>query len=448
MLKTPRSLARQAGLVFAGAYAAIALAILGVSAASSWADRGPGNQRGPYLARSYAADELTFAGSTPRLPRGGRYADLERRNAGMWSVVIIADRMYTRGPVDSEIGKAVSDVAAALQPTLFRIPGRDGPYGFGAVEAVDYEGRRVIIAAGGVDARTLTLRESLHILLEPRVLLLLALIAAMSVVGAALSARVFARSLRDISAQALALHPGQPVHRLDHALAPAELSQLVRSFNIALDRLDAELRRQRRFISDAAHELRTPLAVLRLQVDGLEAGADQQRLRTGLSRMERLIEQMLDLERLTLGTRKHDRVDLAAIVREAVADIAPLAIDRGYDLRMQSPAEPVWVLADTVGISRVITNLVANAIVHGGGGGSIDVEVGVDGTATIRDNGSGVDPRIITRLFEPFVRGHAREDGSGLGLHLSQQIMNAQHGTLEFLPTEDITTFKLSLPRH
>jgi signal transduction histidine kinase len=102
--------------------------------------------------------------------------------------------------------------------------------------------------------------------------------------------------------------PQEPARRLDEEKAPRELLPLVRGFNAALDRLASELGRRKRFIADAAHELRTPLAVVALRVEALEDETDKQELRRGLGRLVHLVSQMLDIERLSLSGREREEI--------------------------------------------------------------------------------------------------------------------------------------------
>jgi signal transduction histidine kinase len=109
------------------------------------------------------------------------------------------------------------------------------------------------------------------------------------------------------------------------------------------------------------------------------------------------------------------------VAPEEVAELAPMAIDRGYDLSLEAPDGPVIVQGDGHAISRAITNLVSNAVIHGGGGGRIQVVVGRDGIIAVEDEGPGVPSDLAPALFEPFWRGNSSAEGCGLGLHLTRE---------------------------
>ncbi|PCD01274.1 sensor histidine kinase [Halopseudomonas pelagia] len=209
--------------------------------------------------------------------------------------------------------------------------------------------------------------------------------------------------------------------RLSEEHVPTEIAPLVRAVNEALQRLDEGYEQQRRFIASAAHELRTPIAILSVKVDSAEhaatrsLGADVQRLAT-------LAEQLLDIQRLD-NDMKTDELDLAELVRRVVGDLAPLLIasDRTIEVRID---DRLPCHGDAAALERVVTNLVQNAIEHGGR----HVTVRVIGAAfEVEDDGPGIPPEERERVFEPFHRLRPRSTGSGLGLNLVRQVIE-RHG--------------------
>jgi signal transduction histidine kinase len=155
---------------------------------------------------------------------------------------------------------------------------------------------------------------------------------------------------------------------------------------------------------------------------------------------------MLDLERLSLSSERRCSVDLVATTRDVVADLAPMAIARGYDLALTAPDGPIFVIAEVHGVVRALTNIVGNAIVHAGGSGQITVVVGEDRTIDVVDAGPGIAEVVRDRLFEPFSRGSTEAEGSGLGLHIAREIMRSHGGDVSLLPTASGATFRLSFP--
>ena len=215
--------------------------------------------------------------------------------------------------------------------------------------------------------------------------------------------------------------------RLSEEQIPVEIAPLVRAVNDALGRLDEAYERQRRFIASAAHELRTPIAILRVKIDAAQDPSTR-RLGSDLERLANLAEQMLDLQRL--DTAWQDKAfDLATLVRRVAGDLAPLLIaaDRSIEVTIDD-ARPVR--GDANAIERVVTNLVQNAIDHGGR----HVTIRVMGSAfEVEDDGPGIPPEERDRVFEPFHRLRPRSTGSGLGLHLVQQVVERHGGHVALL---------------
>lgn len=435
MLKPAQSLALRASLVFMFVYAVIFLAAMGLSASFSYFDRGPGNQRGPVLAASYAAADLRAAGDRLALTRRGHLADLAARNPSLWLVVRKDDHLFTAGAVTPAIVRMVERFVGAVEPVLVRLPGADSRLGVGAITPSELNGKSITVAAGGIDPRSLTARESLHLLLGPRIPVMLLIITVVSLLATLVAVPAFARALGPITDEVEAIGPQGAGRRLREELVPKELLPLVRGFNAALDRLELELGRRRRFVADVAHELRTPLAALSLRVDSMDEDPNRAELQRGLSRLTHLVAQMLDLERLSLAGRQQPGVDLVPLARDVVAELAPMAFTGGYDLALVAPEEPVRVTGDAHAITRAVTNLVSNAILHGHAAGQITVAVKAGGIIEVADEGPGIPAELRDRLFEPFVRGTSEGQGCGLGLHLTREIMKAHGGEVRLCPS-------------
>ena len=426
-------------------YAAIFLGVIGVSAAMSWADRGTENLRGAIIAVDYARGDLREKDGRLVLRADGRFAELAGRNPALWLVVVRHGRTYTFGAVGTSVLEMVKNLRSATDSVVFRLPGQQLPIGAGKLRHVELDFGPAIVAAGGVDPATLSTRESIHLLLEPEIALMLAIIAAINLLAMLVAVPAFARALRPMAAEAGSITPDDPGRRLQEEKAPKELLPIVHGFNAALDRLEAELGRRKRFIADVAHELRTPLAVVSLQAESLPEGDDKARLQRGLGRLTNLVVQMLDLERLSLSGPHRSQVDLVSLTRDVVADLAPLAVERGYDLSLVAPESPVIVRGDAHAITRAVTNLIVNSVTHAGAG-PIEVVVAAGRTVDVRDNGPGIPAQLQPLLFEPFARGDSSVEGCGLGLHLSREVMKAHGGEIRLLQGKGYTTFRLIFP--
>ncbi len=226
---------------------------------------------------------------------------------------------------------------------------------------------------------------------------------------------------------------------------PQELLPLAGSLNALLERLADALSAQRRFTADAAHELRTPLAALRLQVDLAERATDATRgtafaeLKAGVERAARLVEQLLTLARLEpeAPTREFGPVDLASVAREAIIARAALAADRNIDLGLAREAS-VPLRGDPANIATLIANLLDNALRYTPADGRIDVSVDNDGgkaVLTVSDTGPGIPTAERAAVFERFHRGAQgatpdSANGSGLGLSIVRRIADAHGATV------------------
>lgn len=209
---------------------------------------------------------------------------------------------------------------------------------------------------------------------------------------------------------------------------PDEVAPLAQALNALLDRLKSSLDTQRAFVADAAHELRSPLTALKLQLRLLRhAGDDAARaaaiegISAGIERAARLIEQLLTLARSEPGAAPLARepVDLAGLARETLAAMHPFALDRGSELILDAE-RPVIVDGDRASLSALVRNLVDNALRYSPPKTRIDVAVGDDARSAwlrVDDAGPGIPAAERARVFDRFYRRQSgSEDGTGLGL--------------------------------
>lgn len=212
---------------------------------------------------------------------------------------------------------------------------------------------------------------------------------------------------------------------------PMEVMPLVKAVNDALGRLDKGYERHKRFLADAAHELRTPIAILTTRVSSLPAGPEKTRLLEDATRLTVLTGQLLDLQRLDQQLNQFGSVDLVGIARRVVLDLAPLAFAAGYEMSFEPEDEDITVKGDQTSLERALTNLVQNAIDHGGRRGMILVRVARAGSIEVCDEGSGIPIEEREQVFEPFCRLQQGGRGAGLGLDLVQKIMRLHGGYAE-----------------
>jgi signal transduction histidine kinase len=444
MLRRTPSLALRAVLTFTAVYIAAITVFLTAIIVSDDPDRDRNSHTGPRTALSRAAEDLVRTENGFRMKPDGGFAAMASRNPAIWLIGRSEHARFSFGRVPEPVVQAFEQHSLQIESGRFYVLGVERPLANAVVERRRTGSGSILLAAGGVDPKTLESADSLGASWGEGVLVILAGIAIVGFAAMLIALPILSRALRPLAAEAASILPQQPERRLGEDKAPRELLPLVRGFNAALDRLASELGRRKRFIADAAHELRTPLAVVALRVEALQDETDKQELRRGLGRLVHLVSQMLDVERLSLSGRERSPVDLVAIARDVVADLAPTAIRSGYDLSLEAPDAPVIVTGDAHAISRALTNLIGNSVAHGGGAGQIRVVVGADRTIDVTDEGPGVPADLQPRLFEPFSRGSSNAEGCGLGLHLTREIMRAHGGEVSLVPGQRGAAFRLA----
>jgi two-component system sensor histidine kinase TctE len=285
-------------------------------------------------------------------------------------------------------------------------------------------------------AETLELRQTLarHILVNTiwRQALLVAVIALVAAVVIQRGMRPVQRLSREL--QARTEGDLQPISAPD---APRELLPLVDATNQVMSRLAHLLQNQKRFVRDTAHQLRTPLAVLKTQVQSalhgdLEPRQALREINDTVDRATVLANQMLALAKVEQLRQESDpgRVDLAEVLRSMALELSPLIADK--DLDFEIATEPAWIQAHEWMLRELTRNLLHNAVRHSPAGGSLSVRLVRDAgfaTATIADQGAGIPDELRDRLFQPFSAGNART-GSGLGLAICHEIVAALGGNI------------------
>lgn len=217
--------------------------------------------------------------------------------------------------------------------------------------------------------------------------------------------------------------------RLSTRGVPAEVIPLVEAVNRALDRLNDGYYQRARFLADAAHELRTPITTLRIQAETLPETEHKAPLVRAAIRLSTLAEQLLDLQRLGRTNALSQQVDLRAICEGVAADLAPLAIMSDCSIAVEVP-QSIIISADASALERAVSNLVQNAIDHGGQGGDIHILVQQPACIIINDNGPGIPANERERVIQPFYRARASGRGAGLGLYLVAEVAQMHGGRL------------------
>jgi signal transduction histidine kinase len=231
--------------------------------------------------------------------------------------------------------------------------------------------------------------------------------------------------LRKLSTVATRIGPANADLRFPEGGIPREVLPLVLAINSALDRLEAGFRQQREFTANAAHQLRTPLAVLAANIDLIPDRAISTSLRVDLDAMSRLVTQLLLVARLEASAVDLDQmVDLAALAREIVISLGPIAVTAGKTIAVDADNARVLVRGNPSLIRGALENLVENAIVHTPEGTSVLIRVRRGMRVDVTDSGPGVPVELREKIFERFWRGDQSQSGAGLGLSIVRRVMD------------------------
>ena len=241
----------------------------------------------------------------------------------------------------------------------------------------------------------------------------------------------------------------------------SELNQLSVSYNKMLERLSEAFKMQRQFTANAAHELRTPLAVMQLQIDlynsskhpDNDTSAQQtiSMITEQTERLSKMVRTLLDMSELQTIARDEE-IAIAALVEEVLADLEPLAQEKGINLIEK--CDNVLLMGSDILIYRLVYNLVENAIKYNFSGGTVTVTATQQNSQlhlTVEDTGNGIPEELKERIFEPFFRldkSRSRElGGVGLGLALVREIVRVHNGSILVKNnTNSGTTFEVIFP--
>jgi heavy metal sensor kinase len=271
------------------------------------------------------------------------------------------------------------------------------------------------------------------------------------------------RPIAAMSATAASISANNLAQRVDLAQFDAEFSDLARTMNEMLDRLELSFRQQAQFTSDASHELRTPLAVILSHIElSLSQARSGEEYRETLAtcqlasqRMRVLVDNLLTLARADAGRLELQprAVDLLQIACDTTELLAPLAAQHGIKLSVEGHASRS--LADPLRLAQVVTNLVTNAILYNRRGGAVILHVAEESAASVlnvADTGIGIAEHDLPHLFDRFYRvdrARSRDSGgSGLGLAIARSIITALGGTLTVTSELGVgSTFTIRLPK-
>lgn len=355
----------------------------------------------------------------------GRLYGISRQYPEFWFYAADVDgKSVHMGPLPAEIDNIPLNLTRITSANIADIGTPAAPAAIIRQHESD-AGRLWILTAGGPKVG---MRMLFSLIYNPVLLGLMALLTVSSILVVPLIVRRQLRGVQSLADEADLIDVNQRGVRLSPTAVPSELHSLVRAINSALERLDEGMERRQHFLADAAHELRTPIAILHTRIELLPDDEDRSRLMLDIARLANLANQLLDLQRIDTDQTTFRPVDLVEMAAQVTSDMAPLAIGAGDEVSFDAERDVVMVSGDHASLSRALTNLIQNAIAHGGAKSIIKVAVGSDGSLRVSDTGPGVAEQYRKAIFEPFHRVVPLDHGAGLGLKLVKDIVDRHNG--------------------
>ncbi|MBQ4810555.1 HAMP domain-containing histidine kinase [Pseudoalteromonas luteoviolacea] len=248
-----------------------------------------------------------------------------------------------------------------------------------------------------------------------------------------ISIKAVVKPVKNVASQLDSIEPSQLDRRLDKQGVPSEMLPLVNALNDTMDRVETGFNEQKRFVANAAHELKTPLAVLRTRLElanlpdkiGCELMGD-------ITYMTRVVEQLLDLSRAqNQNSYLHKSVNISDVAKDVCMLLGPLTLTYKKDLALEEIDKNATVIGDQAALIIMLKNLLENALKHAEEGAQIIVEVACD-RISVKDSGPGINEADRVKLFERFWRKEQSTlTGSGLGLAIVNEVVIAHNARID-----------------
>lgn len=373
------------------------------------------------------------AGGAPELVPTNSLIKMMQEEPGLWFIADLPDgSVLSHGDIPAEVASTVPMLRTFRTVELHGYV--DDPATVARLERQDTNAGEAVILAGGVSMSQYGLTIMLgNIAVGVPALILVAL----TVVGVPLVTRWALGSFNDLSGRLDKIDFNARGGVVEGRGLPGEVLPVVDGINMALQRLDSGFETTERFFVNAAHELRTPIAILQVRIDTLPSGPEKTQLQVGVKRLTAIANQLLEIEAYRQKPTHKMTVELKEVVSKAVADLAPYAIAEGYEISFDSKARHAFVNGDSDALERVFVNLIRNAVQYGGKAGEICVVIAGDGSVLVADQGPGVPKDKQARIFEPFYRVSPHGAGAGLGLSMVDEIVTSHGGYVELVSSSN-----------
>ncbi|WP_130470824.1 ATP-binding protein [Candidatus Magnetaquicoccus inordinatus] len=369
------------------------------------------------------------------------YETLQQETA--YRILDDAGNMIIRSNIDKSFWPTQGDLLR-LAPGRFSFEHNELTM-YGGTGTVKHEGKIWYLqVAASMRLMNLLHRVALPLVVTGIALFSLVLLCAFGV-SAYITLRYTLKPLRDISESAAKISPRYLHTRLHTKAIPAEIAPLIDSFNQVLERLEQGYRTQQEFLGNVAHELKTPLTLIRAQIELHHLGeSNGNTLLDDVEYMTRQVQQLLLLaEAVEVHNYTFTKVRIHNIVDEVIAYLQRMAESANILLTVSATDDALWQ-ADRGALFTLLKNLLENAIQHAPANTAVSVEI-ANNMVTVRDSGPGVDNADLPLLFERFWRGaHRRDHGAGLGLAICKEIACAHGWQLLALQAKPGLQFQLS----
>ncbi|ARN82079.1 sensor histidine kinase [Methylocystis bryophila] len=341
-------------------------------------------------------------------------------------------------------------VQAEVFGSLFHLLGDADPHSRGYIRTTETKLGRLATIVYGCQFHWDDILFQLHAYAAPENFVSYLLLALVLSLVAWIVVRSGLAPLREAAATIAAIDVNDLHHRASTANVPSEVVPFVDAVNAAFDRLRQGVARQKRFTANSAHELRTPIAILRGRIETLGESPLKRDIERDVKRIQTILEQLLVLAQIEQrdGCLSPPEINLQEVLLDTTADYLPLALAADRHVALEAPEEPVMIPAYRWAVESVAMNLIENAVRAEPKGGTVLIKLTDGAVIEVVDHGEGVAKEHREMIFEPFWRKSEISPGTGLGLAIAKELITKLNGRIWVEDTPGGgATFKIALPK-